>query len=174
MVRSYRGLKEKKKRVMIDSDIFLQILKDQEKKKECEFELEGIKGHDMGYVTFLILGEIWKGLEEEFINIKKDTDNFTNAEEGEKSRKEQFLRIIDNLRDLLSKIKFLPVNKKALKITKELIEEDSGLRMGFQDRVNVATAIANECTYFLEIEKNIKEDEATLRKKGYKIKIKQI
>lgn len=159
-------------RVMIDSSIILSILKNEPLGIKCEEKLKHIKKYGQGFITHISLAEIYEEtlnfIEEQIENEGLNSFNIPSKAESYKGH--LILEIINSLKEILKGLKTAELDGIALSSVNKLFSE-SRLKMLNRDRLILGTAESHLHTHFIFIDNAIKNDEETIRRIDFKIKL---
>jgi len=162
-------------RTMVDSSVILAIVKHEDLHVNCEDRLQEAMERGKCFITNIEIGKIyshtWKFIKEQI--EKEDKDSF-RKDSLVKQHYDLIRRTFDVLEKILRGLTILEIDKDSIERINELFSLNNGLRMYNRDRLIVGVAESYRNTHFIFIDKGIKGDSETLKKKKFKITLDSI
>jgi len=156
---------------MIDSSIFLKIIKHEEPSNiSCEEKLNEIKKKGKAFSTYTGIAEVYRVILE-FIEEEAKKISCKTIDAENRLKIKMIEEILNVTKEVFKDVVIVEITEDALKKIYDLFSLKEKLRMGSRDRVILGTAESNFFNQFLFIDKRIEGDGKTIREIGFKIEL---
>jgi len=161
-------------RVMIDSSILLSIIKHEDAQLISEEKLNQIKKDGQGFITHIILAEVYEKtinfIEEELSRLDEE---FNISDYATPWKLKSVLEIIEVLKCTLERLKVVEVDKESWGYIQKLFSLPR-MDMKNRDIINLGAAESYLHKKFLFIDRGIKSAEKSIKDAGFKIELEHL